>query len=271
MKWPKLWCLAVFLIVAASACVSSTDSISTTESSRTRVPTPQPVCQQETIDSLQTLHSQLDWPEHLMVEDGTKIGGEFDASEYLTVLSHLSMEPGYALDWVYCYDGMGGYPVLYARPQEQPAYETCSEYSTANSDVSGSDYLEKIQVDGSPEGYFELALLRIMGGQFYLYWHLNYFDTQVFCDRGGLETTVSLLAETDFGRQLDGLDRRKALRLDPQPIVEFGDDEVQVSILTFTKWGGFFRRTLTLSLAYPHKLLDDDREELVPYNCGVMF
>ena len=271
MKWPKLWCLAVFVAVALSGCVSSTGSDSTPEPTRTRFPTPVPVCRQETIDSLQALHGQLDWPEHLMLEDGTKAGGEFDANEYLAVLSHLSVEPGYVLDWVYCYDGMGGSPVLYARAQEQPAYETCSEYFAANANATRVAYLDKIQAEGTPEGYFELALLRTMGGQFYLYWHSNYNDIQVFCDRGSLEATVSLLSETDFGHQLGGEDRRKAVRLNPQPMVEFGDDEVKVSILTFTKWGGFFRRTLTLSLGYPHELLDDEWEELVPYECGVMF
>ncbi len=241
------------------------------EPTSTPAPTSVPACQQETIDALQALHSQLEWPEHLMVEDSLKTGGEFEAAEYFTVLKHLSMEQGYVLDWVYCYDGMGGSPVLYARPQEQPAYETCSAYHGANPDASWGAYLDKIEADGTPESYFELALLSVVGGQFYLFWHSNYNDTQVFCDRESLETVVSLISESDFGNPFDSSDRRRALQLDPRPGVEVSGTTVKVSILTFTNWGGFYRLTQTMRREYPHTILDEESELLVPYDCGIMF
>ena len=44
-----------------------------------------------------------------------------------------------------------------------------------------------------------------------------------------------------------------------------------ISLVTFTKWGGFFRLTETMRREYPHEVLDEERELLVPYECGILF
>lgn len=267
----KLWIRVICLALALGACSSRTTSLPPSEPTSAPDPTPVPVCRQDTIDALQALHKQLEAPEHLMVKDSRKIGGEFEASEYFTVLKHLSLEPGYVLDWVYCYDGMGGSPVLHVRPEEKPAYETCSAYREANPDSYWGAYAEKIKADGTPESFFELALLRVMGGQFYLFWHSGYNDTRVLCDRESLEATVQRIRDTGYDDQFTNSARRRALRLDPQPVVEFKGDEVSISLLTFTDWGGFIGRTLVARRQYPHEIRDAEREVLVPYDCGIQF
>jgi hypothetical protein len=44
-----------------------------------------------------------------------------------------------------------------------------------------------------------------------------------------------------------------------------------VQIVTFTKWGGFFRETYSLERPYPYTIMDVQVEELVAYDCGIMF
>ena len=64
---------------------------------------------------------------------------------------------------------------------------------------------------------------------------------------------------------------QKALELDLEPSVEFERETAQVRIVTFTKWGGFFKEIFVISRDSPHKILEHTTEELLPYDCGVMF
>ncbi len=66
-------------------------------------------------------------PRYLQQTDARKNGSEFDVSQFFTVLEHLSMESGYTLDYVYRFDGMGGSPVLYARPLNQVPYGSSAD------------------------------------------------------------------------------------------------------------------------------------------------
>ncbi len=273
--------IAVFLVMAilATACGSSATSATPP------APTPRSqagdVCQQASVDALSALYRDQELPEHLMESEAVKTGEEFDVNEVFSVLSHLSMEPGYVLDYVYCYDSISGWPVLYARPQDQPAYRTCSAlFAEADSDGGeggevASDpwraYLNRVQVDGTAEGFFELAVLDVMGGQFYLYWHAGYNDKQVLCDQAALEGIVSDFAEDGPSLAFTPEQRKAALALDARPRIEIGTDTVTVRVVTFGKWGGFEERVYTVERAAPNRIVGEERTNLVDYNCGIMF
>ena len=237
---------------------------------------------QATVDALVALHQSAGYPpEHLLKENAVRTGDEFDVNRYFTVLDHLSMEPGYTLDYVYCYDGSGfaGFPKLYARPDviptksattdtpptgDQPWYLTCS-------DVGGSadSYLAHVQVDGTEEGFFQFAVLRLMGGQFYLHWHAGYRDTAVVCDR---ETVESIISDDGISGQPFSAEQKQAARaIDPAPVVEMEDDVVTVKVVVFSKWGGFERATFRINRSFPYAILGSEFETLVEYDCGIMF
>jgi len=61
------------------------------------------------------------YSQHLL-ETGAKQGDEFDANSFFAVLTHISMRAGYLLDYVYQVDGLGAYPLLYARPRIRPLH-----------------------------------------------------------------------------------------------------------------------------------------------------
>jgi hypothetical protein len=121
-------------------------------------------------------------------------------------------------------------------------------------------------VDGTAEGYFELVVLSIVANQFYLYWHALYNDKKVVCDREAVEAVIEELS-TNMSTEV----KREALGLDFEPRVEFEDEVVRVRVVTFTKWGGFFQEEYTISRSFPHLILEHEEEQLVPYNCGVVF
>jgi hypothetical protein len=239
----------------------------------TPTPTPMPppsAAWQAVVDDFARLNGSQDLPAHLMQENPEKTGGEFDVSEYFSALDRLSMEPGYALDYVYVYDGMGAYPVLYVRPEDQPPYATYAEYAAAleAGDVE-QGYLDHIQTDGTEEGFFQFVLLRVMGGQFYLFWHAGYYDDAIVCSQERIEAILS--TPDGFGNPFSRQQKRAARTIDPAPVVEMEDDVVVVKVVVFTKWGGFSRETYTINRSFPHTILDSEHEVLVTYDCGIMF
>lgn len=222
---------------------------------------------QDTVDALSAVKAGQVIPDHLLTENAERTGDEFDPNLYFTALDHVSMQPGYVLDYVYYYDGMGGRPVLYARPQEQAPYRNYEEYEA--SPQESESFLAHVQADGTPESYFQLVLLSIMGGQFYLDWHANYNDTRVVCDSDALEALLEKVGSV--GEEMSTATKARARRIDLEPIIEIKTDSVSVQIVTFTKWGGFYRETYTLQRDFPHSILDVETKELVPYDCGIMF
>lgn len=205
-------------------------------------------------------------PKHFMDdEEPVKKGREFNANRYFSVLDRLSMPPGYVLDYVYFSCSSGGEPIVYARRKDQSPYRTYSEYEAAGGEFalpeSQYGFVVNVRVDGSAEGYFQFVVLRVMGSQFYLDWHAAYNDDRIICDRAKLEELH--LMDEDVGVQ--------AQDLDFQPSVAFREDCVLVRVVVFTNWGGFLQRSYTIHRDFPHRILEEETETLVPYDCGLHF
>lgn len=216
------------------------------------------------ISSLQA----MDIPDYLL-ETGRKQGGEFDVNEYFNVLTHVSMQEGYVLDYVYPIADLGGSPILYVRPVDQAPYASMEDVPENTELPDFHDYLE---VEDVEQGYFEYVVIDILASQFYLYWHANYNDTQIVCNREDVNDIISAVNAGDFGYKLDLAQQTKARAMkDIEPTVRLTDDSAIVEVITFTKWGGFYRLTYTISRSFPHTISDIKDENLVPYDCGVMF
>ncbi len=193
-----------------------------------------------------------------------------DINQYFTILPRLSIREGYALDYYMHQDGMGSYPMIYVRKvgdmsfTDEAAYEAAK---TAGTLVEG-DYTDFIEVEDTPQGYLDLAVFHILSGQFYLGWHANYFDSTIVSTPEKLE---SVLASRPFGLEIPQDVADAARKLDLNPVVTMGEKDATVSMVMFTNWGGFYRLTLKFDRSSPHKLLDSSSENLVKYECGVMF
>jgi hypothetical protein len=221
---------------------------------------------QDTVDSFSGLvHTQGRVPEHLLQADAVKVGGEFDVSAYFSVLTHLSVEQGYTLDYVYYYGGLGGEPILYVRQMDQTPYAAYSEYIESFEATSRlgpwdvqSEYLDHVQVDGTPEGFFELIVLRTMGRQFYQYWHAGYNDSTIVCDRRALEG-IPFVVRT----------MARLVRIEPK--IDIQEETVLVRIVTLTKWGGLIQKSYTIRRSFPHTIVDEQSRTLIPYRVSWVF
>ncbi|HEU0292701.1 MAG TPA: hypothetical protein VFR47_08185 [Anaerolineales bacterium] len=207
-------------------------------------------------------------PQHLQ-DTGVKIGNEFNANDYFNALTQISMQEGFVLDYLYQSDFLGAFPMLYVRPEGQPGYASLKDIPPG---TDLPDYHDHIVIEDVEQGYFEYVLMEIMAGQFYLYWHASYNDTRIVCNRDEADAIIADINAGDFGMEFDASQKARARTMkDIEPLVKMTTDAAMVELVTFTKWGGFYRRTYTISRSFPHTILNVEEENLVPYDCGIMF
>lgn len=231
---------------------------------------------QKNIDDLQTLFSSLSLPDHFMEENPTFMGEEFDVMAFFSILDHIWMADGYRLAYVYQYDFMGGYPILYAYHTDDSPYISYQEYMAERGeciqgDSGGLDcnYLSHVQTDGSELGYLQLLLLDVMGNQFYLFWHAGYNDTTFIATEEAVDQVIEDIADPFIS--LTQQQRAEARRIDPSPEVQIDEDSVSVRAVWFTKWGGFYESSYKIDLLSPYIISDSSTNNLVEYDCGLMF
>ncbi|HEX5808947.1 MAG TPA: hypothetical protein VFY25_09800 [Anaerolineales bacterium] len=220
------------------------------------------------IVSAMTKMQSVDIPNHLL-ETSIKTGNELDINQYFDVLTHLSMREGYVLDYVYQSDDLGAYPLPYARPRDQAPYASPADIPNATELPDFRDYVE---VQDLEQGYFEYAALDIMADQFYLYWHANYNDYEIVCNKAELSEIVDQVSSGDFGVKMSPVQQARARAIrNIEPSVSLNGDTATVQVITFSKWGGFYRETYTIGREFPHQIIDVKQDNLVPYDCGVAF
>jgi len=209
-----------------------------------------------------------DIPDYLLQENPQLHGDEFDPNQYFTALTHVSMEPGYVLDYIYQYDGLGAYPLLFARLADQdPAQAREVFRQSGNTDP----FMNHVKTDGTELGYYEWAALALTSSQFYLFWHANYNDAVIVPDGSTLEEIITANSAGDFGQPMDAQTLRDARALSLEPQISIGSDTVTGKLITFSKWGGFSERTYVLNKEFPHTVVNSDSKVVVPYDCGILF
>jgi hypothetical protein len=225
---------------------------------------------QSTLDAFVVLTKDLEIPSNLLEKNAQKNGSEFDVNQYFTVLTHLSIEDGYVLDYVYFNDGFASWPVLYSRLSEDEPFKTHSEYEKKSEPGEYRyKFMDHVVAEGSKEGYLEWVLLATQGDQFYLGWHGGYVDKSVLCSHEDIGRVIQ--QANGYGAEFTSEQEQMAFDLDVEPSILLGADKAIVRIVTFTMWGGFFEESYVISTDIPHRLLEHTSKELVPYNCGVIF
>lgn len=251
----------IFLLLVAFMISSSCQWVG-----RSRTGTIISACSQIVLQ-LNNLQS-LSVPEHLLMT-GKKRGDEFDVNQYFSALSHISMREGYTLDYVYQNDSLGGFPLLYARPLDQISYASIADIPE---NLELPDFQVYLDIEDTERGYFEYVVMDIMANQFYLYWQANYNDTYIVCNRQQIYDIVTQINSGELGNTMDPAQQAEARMLrDILPIVRLTGDTAVVEIVTFTKWGGFYRLTYAISREVPHKIMDIKQENILPYDCGIAF
>lgn len=210
-----------------------------------------------------------DIPTSLMRENPVRTEGDFDPNTYFTVLTNLSMKPGYTLDYVYHFiEDFGGSPCLYARPVDEKPLDSYSEHREWNGE---NNLLSFLVADGTPDSFFQLAVFNKLAGQFYLHWHANYNDLTIVTSRKELETIIADVNRGDFGSKFTEEQASAMRAIDPEPTVELSELIAVVRYCIFSKWGGMARLEELFLRKPPHWQAETNLLAEISYHCGVCY
>ncbi|MBN2362661.1 hypothetical protein JXL83_00855 [candidate division WOR-3 bacterium] len=188
----------------------------------------------------------------------------FDVTNFLLVLDLLSMDSGYRLDFLYMPVAGGGQPVLVSIPVSQSIDEFADKFRDIfteeewQNNAAYDKFFEHIRTDGSPEAFFQLAILGIMGNHFCLFWHSLELDDVIICSQSGLDELINTLLSEGFQIPPDAL--KTARETDLTPSIIMTENSVEISVIAFTKYGGFEKHTLVFNSEFPHILLSRNIE-----------
>ncbi len=223
-------------------------------------------------------------PKHLQEYDAVKRAGDFDVNRYFDVLKHLSMRPGYVLDYCYMFSSHAGSPCLYARPVDAPPIRTASELmgwtdefdliseqAFGNAQDEKEPLLHYLVADGTPQSFFELLVLEHLAAQFYLYWHAFYNDTRILVSCEDIEALIKKSGKQHSDICFTEDDIRALRQIDPTPIAQIGENTADVTYCVFSKWGGLKKIKQTTGLTPPYDPNEGVLVEAVEYNCGMLY
>lgn len=195
--------------------------------------------------------------------------GDFDVARYMDVLDYLTLPLDLTLDYVYDSNGGGGYTIIYVRSIHEQPFATVQEYRDASCpEGQCPQFIQPITAVGNyPQGYMQLAVLHVMAEQFYLWWHALFNDYQIIYNQATLTSTLrqieSEVSYGDCGALSDEeMDQARALHVDPLVTYNVIAGEVRASLVVFSKWGGFYRKSLIVTSSGTRV----DYENLIRYN-----
>ena len=236
------------------------------------------------VSGIDQLFKDLEIPETLYSQQPVRSDEDFDVSQYLDILDHLTMKPGYTLDFVYFSDELGSKPLVYARETSQPSFSTYEEYLEYIDDPDiyersystlkhAYDFVDYIDVDQTPESYLQFIILTVMKDQFYQSWHALYNDYIFLCDSSDLEKVSSEINNFGIESALENYPNllNDAKQLELSPIVRIDDETVTIRFVLFTKWGGFIEVYYVIDKDNPGMVLDGGDTQLLEFDCGVAF
>lgn len=205
-----------------------------------------------------------------------KNGSEFDPTSLLSILDKISIADGYILDYVYFCSMSNGWPCLYARrrfvpPLIAPEFVDLLTETTHIKQNSYIRYMNCLKADGSAESFFQLAIFRVLGEQFYLYWHACYNDLTPVCVPWRLKGFLSTVFESEYLAVWPKHDHETAKQINFTPYVILKAETATVVFIGTTNWGGIIRFWWTVKRDFPHEEVKLEKQVLVPYDCGMEF
>lgn len=241
---------------------------------------------QQVVDALVALQPSADHRQLAAIMRGGTVSNKFDVNQYFTVLSRLSPDKGYVLDWVYWGGDLGGRPVLYAREANASPFASFDSYAAnpinippteVSSASSASErlqfgYIERLRVNDSPEGYFQLVVLRLLGDRFHMFWHERYNETFLVCSKSAWESLLQ--REKKRGKPYDPPPPSfitTADKLDFTPTVQIGDNQVEVVVTTYSPFGGLDLHSFVIARQFPHRILRHTETNLLRHTQRFVF
>jgi len=205
-------------------------------------------------------------PKGLRPSEPSRPDGSLDIERMFGVLTRLSVEKDFHLDWVYCgRPHFEGYPVLYCLRTNEVPSDSLDALATYEPDRR--EFPFHVGCNDSPAGFCELAVFRILGDQFYLYWHANHRRRRIICGEASLARLRSWGDLDDVPESV--LTQVRAVDLNPT--ITVSADVASVGLVWFSRWKGFVYEETVFNRERPQRVMGTTTRVLAEYNCDVIF
>jgi hypothetical protein len=234
------------------------------------------------VDGTYLLRKDLVLPEKFSSETPFRKDFDFDPNQYFQIFTHLSVEENYTLDYIYYKDWLGGLPLIYARETNFPPFQSFIELlASYGEDISDTglivytnlphqhEFMDKIQIDKTPESYFEFNVFSFLSGQFYLWQRGLYNDEKILCDA----SDIKYLHDDVRSYRLELPQKLEVLikQLDLSPSATINESTISIGYFTFTKWSGLYEEKVVIDKENPMHILDYSYKHLFEYYSGIEF
>ena len=223
----------------------------------------------DTSERFRRVYGNQKLPEHLRSDTPVRFSSDFNLQDFLHGFEYIDVNERFKINYVYMYRNSYGRPLLYTVTKGTEEYKTEKEFS----DGEPLPFTYGIETDGSDKGFLQLAMAQVLAPNFYLYFRSNEQDMIVLCDIDDIEVLLDELDQRDdVVNKPDLLVKARALTIDAiDPVVRFDkkNNQAVVSMLTFTKWGGFYRQTLTYGVGFPHRSVSITAKQVIAYDAGI--
>lgn len=234
------------------------------------------------VDGVYELRKDLAFPEKFSTEVPIRNDFDFDPNQYFQVFTHLRLEDNYTLDYIYYKDGLGGLPLIYAREVNSPPFQTFSELlALYGEDISDTglilytnlphqfDFIDKIQIDNTPESLFEFAVFPFQSGQFYLWERGLYGDEKILCDSSDIKYLME--DAKNYNLALPQILVKMIEETKVSPNATINDNTITVSYFVFTKWGGLYKNKVVFDKKEQMHILDSSHVNWFKYYSDIEF
>jgi hypothetical protein len=126
----------------------------------------------------------------------------------------------------------------------------------------GNKLCNNLIPDDSQEGYLQYLFFHQMGEQFALFWHSNYGEKTVLCDKKDIEYFLSYYSERKRLFEYEENKIRDLLNSDISPVVELDTTNCIISWYEIYTHGGIYKNTYTIERAYPFRLKNVESEKI---------
>ena len=130
----------------------------------------------------------------------------------------------------------------------------------------------KVATDGTEEAAWECVLLNEASQQFFLGWHAGYAKHWIISDvRKDKDIFCRNSYRSDVWSRLTDDGKARLLKNDFGPAVKLQGDHAIVTYYIFSNFGGLFKEIVNVDLSTGAVDREAERENIIKYECGVIF
>jgi hypothetical protein len=210
----------------------------------------------------------------------------FDLTNYLRMFDRLTISSGKKCEMFYSYHLLGGNPIIYVIPDtlnltdyienkinEKPELrnELKNEHEIEilrQNIMDGFVYNSSARAfnnmipDNTDEGYFQYLFFCVMGEQFALFWHSNYYKKRIICSKKDIKGVINEYRNNE----LFVVDKKllKSLSdINPSPLIKSDETKCTITWYELETHKGLYRRTYEIDRKTPFKIREINKNKLL--------